>query len=155
MMPVLPFIEDTPENILSVVEAAATHGAEYIIPAFGVSVREGQREHFYQQLDLHFPGVRQQYEQTFGWQYQCPARNQEELARLFYDACKRLGLRTRVSSYPPKDENPAVISILGALTDISLPIEATIVVRRINNAPGRSWGMLEDGLYFLLIILQL
>ena len=104
MMPVLPFIEDTPENILSVVEAAAAHGAAYIIPAFGVSVREGQREHFYQQLDLHFPGVRQQYEQTFGWQYQCPARNQEELARLFYDACKRLGLRTRVSSYPPKED---------------------------------------------------
>ena len=104
MMPVLPFIEDTPENILSVVEAAAAHGAAYIIPAFGVSVREGQREHFYQQLDLHFPGVRQQYEQTFGWQYQCPARNQEELARLFYDACKHLGLRTRVSSYPPKED---------------------------------------------------
>ena len=104
MMPILPFIEDTPENILSVVEAAAAHGAEYIIPAFGVSVREGQREHFYQQLDLHFPGVRQKYEQTFGWQYQYPARNQEELARLFYDACKRLGLRTRVSSYSPREK---------------------------------------------------
>ena len=104
MMPILPFIEDTPENILNVVESAAAHGAEYIIPAFGVSVREGQREFFYKQLDLHFPGVRQKYEQTFGWQYQCPAQNQEELAGLFYDACKRLGLRTRVSTYPPKDD---------------------------------------------------
>ncbi len=103
MMPVLPFLEDTPENILSVVEAAAAHGAEYIIPAFGVSVREGQREYFYRQLDAHFPGIRQQYEQAFGWQYQCPARNQEELTRLFYDACQKLGLRTRVYPYP---ENP-------------------------------------------------
>ncbi|MBG0784275.1 MAG: radical SAM protein [Anaerolineaceae bacterium] len=103
MMPILPFIEDTPENILGVVEAAAACGAQYIIPAFGVSVREGQREHFYRQLDEHFPGVRREYEQAFGWQYQCPARNQEELAGLFYDACKKLGLQTRVYPYL---ENP-------------------------------------------------
>ncbi len=103
MMPILPFIEDTPENILGVVESAAVHSAAYIIPAFGVSVREGQREYFYRQLDVHFPGVRKMYEQTFGRQYQCPAQNQEELARMFYDACKKLGLRTRVYSYP---ENP-------------------------------------------------
>lgn len=110
MMPILPFIEDTPENILGVVEAAAAHSAVYIIPAFGVSVREGQREYFYRQLDVNFPGVRQQYEQTFGWQYQCPVRNQEELARLFYDVCKRLGLRTRVSTYSPK-ENTQQLSL--------------------------------------------
>jgi DNA repair photolyase len=104
MMPILPFIEDTPENILGVVEAAAAHGADYIIPAFGVSVRQGQREHFYKKLDLLFPGVRQKYERTFGWQYQCPAQNHDALARIFYDACKRLGLQTRVSPYPPKDD---------------------------------------------------
>jgi DNA repair photolyase len=110
MMPILPFIEDTPENILGVVEAAAAHSADYIVPAFGVSVREGQRDYFVRQLDLHFPGVRQRYEQTFGWQYQCPARNQEELARVFYDACNKLGLRTRVSTYSPK-ENTQQLSL--------------------------------------------
>lgn len=99
MMPILPFIEDTQENIFSVVEAAAAHGAAYIVPAFGVSVRQGQREHFYRKLDESFPGVRQKYEQAFSWQYQCPAQNQDVLARVFYEACKRLGLQTRVSPY--------------------------------------------------------
>ncbi len=62
MMPILPFIEDSPENIESIVLAAAAHRAAYIIPSFGVTVREGQREHFYHKLDEQFPGVRQQYE---------------------------------------------------------------------------------------------
>jgi len=57
MMPILPFIEDTPENIKSIVKAAACHGANYIIPAFGMSIREGQRAHYYEKLDVHFPGL--------------------------------------------------------------------------------------------------
>ncbi len=104
MMPILPFIEDTPVNVRQVVLAAVEHNADYIIPAFGVTVREGQREYFYQQLDLHFPGVREKYEKTFGDQYQCSARNQDELAKLFYDLCAHYGIRTKVSTYPPKSK---------------------------------------------------
>jgi DNA repair photolyase len=102
MMPILPFLEDNPVNIRQVVLAAVEHKADYIIPAFGVTVRQGQREHFYQKLDEHFPGVREKYESTFGDQYQCPARNQEALANLFYDLCAQYDIKTRVSPYPPK-----------------------------------------------------
>jgi DNA repair photolyase len=102
MMPILPFIEDNPVNIRQVVLAAVEHKADYIIPAFGVTVREGQREYFYKQLDEHFPGVREKYERTFGNQYHCPARNQRALAQLFYELCAQYGIRTRVSPYPPK-----------------------------------------------------
>ena len=104
MMPILPFIEDSPENILAVVNAAAAHQADYVIPSFGMTIREGQREHFYQKLDEHFPGMRQDYERTFGLSYHCPARNHTYLAEIFYQACKELGLGTRVSGYPPKEE---------------------------------------------------
>ena len=100
MMPILPFIEDSPENILGIVEAAAQSGAHYIIPAFGVTCREGQREYFYQKLDKYFPGLREKYQHTFGDSYQCPARGYDDLARVFYDACKKLKIKTRVSSYP-------------------------------------------------------
>jgi len=103
MMPILPFIEDSRENITRIVQAAAEHGADYIIPAFGMTMREGQREHFYLRLDEHFPGLREQYEAAFGGSYHCPARNSEGLAGLFYDLCKNYGLKTRVSTYPPKD----------------------------------------------------
>jgi DNA repair photolyase len=104
MMPVLPFIEDTPENVLGVVEAAAQHNADYIIPSFGMTVREGQREHYYKKLDQHFPGVREQYEMTFGSAYHCPARNSAKLSGVFMDACKTHNLRTSVSSYPQEPQ---------------------------------------------------
>jgi len=104
MMPILPFIEDTPENIEAIVLAAAAHGAAYIIPSFGVTVREGQREHFYRKLDEHFPGVRQKYERTFGSSYFCPARNYSQLEKLFNDLCAQYGIPTRLSPYLPKQD---------------------------------------------------
>ena len=58
MMPVLPFLEDTPENVSAIVEQTAAHGGSYILPWFGTSMREGSREYFYAQLDRLFPGVR-------------------------------------------------------------------------------------------------
>jgi DNA repair photolyase len=100
MMPILPFIEDSSDNILGIVEAAAQSGADYIIPAFGMTCREGQREYFYQKLDEYFPGLRIKYQETFGNSYHCPARNHADLARVFYDACEKLNLRTRVPSFP-------------------------------------------------------
>lgn len=102
MMPILPFIEDSPENIEAIVKAAAANGAAYIIPFFGVTVREGQREHFYRKLDEHFPGVRQRYEQAFGTSYFCPARDAYHLERLFNEFCAGYGIPTHLSPYPPE-----------------------------------------------------
>ena len=105
MMPILPFIEDSPENIAGIVRGAADHGASFVIPAFGMTVREGQREHFYLKLDEHFPGLRERYQAAFGEAYHCPARRAGELAKHFYHLCSDYGLSTRVSPYPPKAEH--------------------------------------------------
>jgi DNA repair photolyase len=99
MMPILPFIEDTSENIDHVVKATAAHDGHYIIPAFGMSIRDGQREHYYQKLDEHFPGLRDRYEKTFGNRYQCPAQNASFLAERFYEQCEKLRLQTRLSTF--------------------------------------------------------
>ncbi len=105
MMPVLPFLEDTPENILGIVDAAAEHQADYIIPSFGMTIRTGQREYFYAKLDENFPGLREKYERTFGDAYHCSVRDYDHLAGLFYAACQSHGLATGVSPYPPKPEH--------------------------------------------------
>mgnify|MGYP000869362546 CR=1 FL=1 len=104
MMPILPFIEDTPENIEAIVREAIAHRAAYIIPSFGVTVREGQREHFYRKLDEHFPGLRQHYEQAFGSSYYCPARNSRHLERLFTDLCASHNIPTRLAPFPPRPD---------------------------------------------------
>jgi DNA repair photolyase len=104
MMPVLPFIEDTANNVLGVVQSAAAHHADYIIPAFGMTVRDGQRAYYYAKLDEHFPGLREKYIETFGDSYHCPARDRDHLANVFFDACEQHGLLTQVSAYPPKSD---------------------------------------------------
>ena len=83
MMPILPFIEDTQENITQVVTLARESGASYIIPSFGVTLRDRQREYYYAKLDQHFPGLRKEYEQRFGNQYFAPARNLPQLEATF------------------------------------------------------------------------
>lgn len=56
LMPVLPFLEDTEENVLEVVERAAEAGARYIYPVFGMTQRDRQRAWYYQELETRFPG---------------------------------------------------------------------------------------------------
>ena len=51
MMPILPFIEDTEENITAIVERTPASGGSYIIPWFGMSLRDRQRAYYYDQLD--------------------------------------------------------------------------------------------------------
>lgn len=101
MMPILPFIEDDEENIRRIVEQAHAHGAAYIIPWFGMSLRDRQRAYYYDKLDDLFPGLKQKYERTFGDQYHCAAPNAGRLARVFNELCDRRGIATRMKQYEP------------------------------------------------------
>ena len=95
LMPVLPFLEDTEENILAVVEAAAEAGARYVYPAFGVTQREGQREHFHAALEAAFPGqeLAQRYRKAYGDGYVCTSPSAKALWEVFTARCGQLGLR--------------------------------------------------------------
>ena len=102
MMPILPFIEDSEENIRAIVTQAHESGAKYILPAFGMTMREGQREYFYAQLDRLFPGLRAKYERRFGDRYECAANNAKHLARIFSELCNQLGIATHMPHYTPQ-----------------------------------------------------
>jgi DNA repair photolyase len=101
MMPLLPFIEDTEENVLSIVRLTHEHGGRYIIPWFGMSLRDRQRAHYYGELDRLFPGLRAKYQGWFGNRYSCPADNADGLRKLFQAECAALGVRTSFESYQP------------------------------------------------------
>ena len=102
LMPVLPFIEDTEENIAAIVEMAHDHGASYIIPSFGMTMRGQQRVYYYARLDHLFPGLREKYERAYGDQYHCPVPNADRLAKLFYELCDRYGIAPRIVPYKPQ-----------------------------------------------------
>jgi DNA repair photolyase len=101
LMPVLPFIEDNPENIMAIVTRAKECGASYILASFGMTLRDRQRAHYYAQLDRLFPGLRQQYERQFGARYSASARAAKHLERIFKEACERHGIATRMPFYEP------------------------------------------------------
>jgi DNA repair photolyase len=102
MMPVLPFIEDNEENIAAIVTKAHEHSAAYIIPSFGMTLRDRQRAYYYDKLEKLFPGLRTKYERAFGSQYHCAARNVGRLARVFDELCQRYGIATHITPYAPQ-----------------------------------------------------
>jgi DNA repair photolyase len=101
MMPVLPFINDTAENARTMVQEAVKAGAKYILPFFGTTLREGSREYFYNELDKSFPGLRREYEETYGNSYTCGSPKAEYLYNLINNLCKDAGIDTRMKFYEP------------------------------------------------------
>ncbi len=88
MMPILPFIQDNEKNILDIVDKAKKYGASYIIPSFGVTLRDRQKEYYYNELDKSFPGIRDKYENKFKKNYYSYGiNNYSKLNDLFREKC--------------------------------------------------------------------
>jgi DNA repair photolyase len=102
MMPILPYLEDTVENVQTIVRRTAESGGSYIVAAFGMTLRDRQRDYYYAQLDRLFPGLRRKYEERFGERYSCPANGAKRLEAAFYEACARYGINTRMPVYGPQ-----------------------------------------------------
>lgn len=92
LMPLLPFINDTEENVAAIVKEATNAGARFIYPAFGVTLRQNQRTHFYEQIDRLFPGIKQKYLSTFGDSYYCTSLKVEMLSSAFETLCRQYGI---------------------------------------------------------------
>lgn len=106
LMPILPFINDTKENVLTIIRQAKDSGASYILPMFGVTLRKGSREYFYSALDKNFPGMKAEYQRYFGNQYACYSSHYRELSDIFFDSCGKLGIATQMRFYqsPAKEQ---------------------------------------------------
>lgn len=58
----------------------------------GLTLREGNREYFYKQLDRLFPNMKEKYIQTYGLQYQVNSLKNNELMKLFHQTCEAHGI---------------------------------------------------------------
>jgi len=99
MMPILPLIEDTEQNVREIVERAASSGAHYVLPMFGMTMRDRQRTYYYEALDRLFPGVRTKYERMYGDRYVCTSPREAMLARIFQELCHKHGVASRIPFY--------------------------------------------------------
>lgn len=93
MTPILPFINDTVENISGILDLCIEAGVYGVICfGIGLTLREGNREYFYKQLDRLFPQLKEKYMQTYGNQYIIESPNSRRLMKLFYETCKKNGI---------------------------------------------------------------
>ena len=94
MMPVLPFLEDSPENILGIVRRAKEAGARFIYPALGMTLRQNQRDWYFEKLETLFPGenLAERYRRRYGNSYECRCPGLPALWKLFSEECDRLGI---------------------------------------------------------------
>lgn len=89
LSPILPYINDTRENIEGILEYCRKAGVYGIICfGMGLTLRQGDREYYYAALDKYFPGLREKYHRKFGYAYEIPSDRQGELMRYFYGFCK-------------------------------------------------------------------
>lgn len=89
LCPILPFINDTEENIRGILEyciEARVYGV--ICFGMGLTLREGSREYFYNQLDRLFPHMKEKYIHIYGTQYQVNSLKNNELMKLFHQICE-------------------------------------------------------------------
>ena len=93
MTPILPFINDTEENITAILNECVRIGVKGVICfGMGLTLREGDREYYYAALDKHFPGLKEKYIKLYGNAYEVPSPNSRELMRVFRRICKENGM---------------------------------------------------------------
>lgn len=113
LCPLLPFLNDTAENVSAILDACADAGVKGIINfGMGLTLREGDREYFYAQLDRHFPGLKERYIRTYGNSYEVPSPNQEMLLELFHETCEKYGIwheNNRIFAYMGRFEEKETV----------------------------------------------
>ncbi len=93
LSPILPFINDTEENISGILDYCAEAKVCGIICfGMGLTLREGNREYFYSQLDRLFPGLKERYIRSYGDRYEINSPNNERLMKLFHEYCAKNGI---------------------------------------------------------------
>ncbi len=96
LTPILPWINDTEENIRAILEACAQVRVKGIVCFdMGLTLREGDREYYYAALDRFFPGLKEKYIRTYGNAYEVPSPDSAKLMELFRCFCREHGILYR------------------------------------------------------------
>lgn len=88
--PILPYINDNERNLRGLLNyciEAKVYGI--ICFGMGMTLREGNREYFYDKLDIHFPGLKEQYQNRYNDSYEVNSPNKDRLMKIFYEECNK------------------------------------------------------------------
>ena len=119
LTPILPFINDTEENIRGILGYCVEAGVKGIICfGMGVTLRDGNREYFYKALDKYFPGIKNKYIRTYGNAYDIPSPNNKKLLEILKETCVKNGMMYQIKEcfqylheFPQKYEQMSLFDI--------------------------------------------
>ena len=98
LCPILPFINDTEENIRGILDYCVRAKVKGIINFdMGVTLRDANREYFYKKLDEHFPGLKEKYIRMYGNSYQLSSPNSRQLNMIYKSECIKNGIMCDVN----------------------------------------------------------
>lgn len=98
LSPILPFINDTEENLRGILDYCIKAEVKGIICfGMGVTLRDGDREYFYNALDKHFPGLKTKYQKKYGNAYEILSDNQAKLDKIFKAECEKHGIMSDIN----------------------------------------------------------
>lgn len=98
LCPILPFINDTEENIRGILDYCVRAKVKGIINFdMVVTLRDGNREYFYKKLDEHFPGLKEKYIRMYGNSYQLSSPNSRQLNMIYKSECIKNGIMCDVN----------------------------------------------------------
>ena len=115
MNPVLPFITDKEDDIRELVRLAGENGARFIHTYMGMTLRDSQKNYYYDKLDKYFVGVKDKYIKYYGNRYNCLVPNYKRLYKVFTDECNKYGIlynmKDIIREYKKENKNNEQISL--------------------------------------------
>lgn len=99
MMPLLPFIEDDWENVREIADKTLENGGSFLVPSYGVTLRDRQRDYFYDRLDEEFPGYKERYKAKYRNNYGCTSPKIKGLKGKLAEYARKQGLSLKMPSY--------------------------------------------------------
>lgn len=90
LSPILPYINDTETNIRGILDYCIEAKVKGIIVfGIGLTLRNGNREYYYKNLDKHFKGLKEKYIREYGNSYEVLSKNHEKLMKIIKDTCQQ------------------------------------------------------------------
>ena len=98
LCPILPFINDTEENLNGILDYCIEAKVHSIICFdFGVTLRDSCRTYFYEQLDKSFPGMKEKYIEVYKNSYSLTSTNSPKLKKIFKNKCRENSIETNIN----------------------------------------------------------
>lgn len=102
LMPSLPFLTDSEENVREIIRRAKDSGAAYVLPAFSMTLRDRQRAYYFTKLKELFPEAWKKTSTAYRGTYEFASPNAERLSAVFHEACRTLGIAEVIPKYIPE-----------------------------------------------------